>query len=432
MKKMTLLIIGSIMFLTQAFAEVTPKMAIDAYIYAYSMDEAYKHFYETVVKTDYPLNRFQNIRGLADDTYTAHPTINNDTLHLMGWLDVAAEPVIVSVPDMDEGRYWILHTMDLAHYTNGMFGSRIRGNRGGQFMYAAKSWKGEVPESVDEVIRVDTNIIKLMGRIMAVGDEDTKKAIGYMDQWNIRTLSAYLGANGPKPKVRNYPDPEKTTWLERVNFVLCDGSLGEADKKWLDQYKAIGLEPCNTKLTPQQIAAAEEGEKLGYQQIADLATTLTDARLLLGTRESLGDGRRDYFAVGTLLGQWGLPPVEAAYRKSQKDSKGIPLNGKNEYTMRFKAPDVSEFWSVTVYGLDNKLMAKNALNRHSRGDRTLTEDSEGYYTIILSSDVKKYGGKGNFLPIPKKDFYLVMRLYGPSEEIQSGKYQMPDVVLYEQ
>ena len=39
---------------------------------------------------NYPLNRFQNIRALADDSYTAHPTINNDTLHLMGWLDVAA------------------------------------------------------------------------------------------------------------------------------------------------------------------------------------------------------------------------------------------------------------------------------------------------------------------------------------------------------
>ncbi|MCV5991429.1 DUF1254 domain-containing protein, partial [Escherichia coli] len=79
---------------------------------------AYKFFYHTAVENNYPLNRFQNIRALADDSYTAHPTINNDTLHLMGWLDVAAEPVIVSVPDMDEGRYWILHTMDMGHYTN--------------------------------------------------------------------------------------------------------------------------------------------------------------------------------------------------------------------------------------------------------------------------------------------------------------------------
>ncbi len=217
-------------------AAITDDLSRDAYIYAYSMDEAYKQFYETTVKADYPLNRFQNIRVLADDSYTAHPTINNDTLHLMGWLDVAAEPVILSVPDTDEGRYWILHTMDLAHYTNAMIGSRIRGTKGGQFMFASKLWQGDVPETVDEVIQVDTNIIKLMGRIMAAGSEDTKIAQSLMDQWNIRTLSEYVGQNGPKPIVRTYPDPNNSSWLERVKFILCDGSLAETDKDWLEKY----------------------------------------------------------------------------------------------------------------------------------------------------------------------------------------------------
>ena len=145
-----------------ALANAIPdKLAEDAFIYAYSIDEAYKFFYETAVETDTPLNRFQNIRHIADDTYTAHVTINNDTLHLMGWLDVAAEPVIVSIPDMDKGRYWILHTMDMGHYTTSMIGSRLRGNEGGSFMFASRSWQGDVPASVDEVIRVDSNLLKL-------------------------------------------------------------------------------------------------------------------------------------------------------------------------------------------------------------------------------------------------------------------------------
>lgn len=62
-----------------------------------------------------PLNRIQNIRHLANDTYIEHPTINNYALHVMGWLDVAAEPMIVSVPDMDKGRDWILHTLNMDH-----------------------------------------------------------------------------------------------------------------------------------------------------------------------------------------------------------------------------------------------------------------------------------------------------------------------------
>lgn len=209
-----------------AFAQIPDKVAEDAYIYAYSIDEAYKFFYETAVKSDTPLNRFQNIRHLTDDTYSDHPTINNDTLHLMGWLEVAAEPVIVSVPDMNKGRYWILHTMDMGHYTTSMIGSRTHGPKGGHFLIAATDWKGEVPASVDEVIRVDSNLMKLMGRIMATGPEDEKFALNYMDDWNVRTLSAYLGVQGPKEKHRTFPDPEKTNRVQRVNFVLCDGSMG--------------------------------------------------------------------------------------------------------------------------------------------------------------------------------------------------------------
>ncbi|WP_279473734.1 DUF1254 domain-containing protein [Aeromonas caviae] len=53
---------------------------------------------------------------------TEHPGINNDTLHLQGWLDLSAEPVIISVPGMDKGRCWILHTLDMGHYTTSMSG----------------------------------------------------------------------------------------------------------------------------------------------------------------------------------------------------------------------------------------------------------------------------------------------------------------------
>ncbi|WP_434710698.1 DUF1254 domain-containing protein [Pseudomonas sp. R1-1] len=407
------------------FAQVSDKVAEDAYIYAYSIDEAYKFFYETAVKTDTPLNRFQNIRHLADDTYTAHPTINNDTLHLMGWLDVAAEPVIISVPDMDKGRYWVLHTMDMGHYTTSMIGARTRGTKGGHFMFAANGWKGEVPASVDEVIRVDSNLLKVMGRIMATSPEDEKVALNYMDDWNVRTLSAYLGEPGPKEKQRTYLDPEKSNWLQRVNAMLCDGSMGTADKKWLDQYKDIGLAPCNETFTPEQLSAAKKGEELGLKHIKELAPKLTSGGKSLGTREQLGNGARDLFAVGTYVGQWGLPPDESVYLKAETASNGKSLSGANgqKYRMHFKAPDVSQFWSFTVYASDNRLMAHNAINRHSRGDRTLKPDANGMYTIELSA--KGDASNPNYLPIPEKDAYIIMRLYGPSKAVQEGGYKFP-------
>lgn len=408
-----------------AFAQIPDKLAEDAYLYGYSIDEAYKFFYETAVKTDTPLNRFQNIRHLADDTYTAHPTINNDTLHLMGWLDISAEPVIVSVPNMDKGRYWILHTMDMGHYTTSMIGSRTRGEKGGHFMFAARDWNGEVPASVDEVIRVDSNLVKLMGRIMAINPDDEKIALNYMDDWNVRTLSAYLGVPGPKARQHTYLDPAKTNWMQRVNAVLCDGSMGKADKKWLDQYTAIGLAPCKEDFTQEQLAAAKKGEELGMKHIKELAPKMTSSGKLLGTREQLGNGERDLFAEGTFIGQWGLPQDESVYLKSETGSDGKHLNGANgkSYRLHFKAPEVSQFWSFTVYASDNRLMAHNAINRHSRGDRTLKPDADGLYTIELSA--KGDANNPNYLPIPEKDAYLILRMYGPSKDVQAGSYKFP-------
>ncbi|WP_431278260.1 DUF1254 domain-containing protein [Leifsonia poae] len=402
-------------------------LATSAYLYGYSIDEAYKFLYETTVAPGLPFNAFQKLRDLADDSYTAHPTINNDTLHLQGWFDVAAEPVLVTIPDFDEGRYWILHTMDLGHYTNAMIGSRTRGVKGGRFLFAAREWDGEVPEGVDEVVRSESNLIKVMGRIMTIGGDDLVVARDLQDRWLLQPLSEVTGQSAPDRVERVFPDPATTSWLERVNFVLADGSMATADANWLADLDGAGLAPGNTVLTANQLEAADRGQRLGMERIRTLAPQMTNSKRLLGTRDDLQHELRDVFAEGTFLGQWGLPPIESVYLKAETGSDGLPLNGADgkTYRARFLPPEVSEFWSFTVYGDDNRLMAHNALNRHSRGDRTLTPDTDGYYTIELGSDTDINGDNPNFLPIPEKDSYLILRLYGPSQAIQDGNYTMP-------
>lgn len=411
---------------------ISDDLARDAYLYAYSIDEAYTFLYETTIDPGFPLNEFQLLRDLADDTYTAHPTINNDTLHLQGWFDVGAEPVVVTVPDADEGRYWILHTMDLGHYTTAMIGSRTRGTRGGRFLFAGTAWGGEVPDGIEEVVRSDSDLIKVMARIMTIGGSDLEIARGLQDRWKVETLSAFLGVPGPEPLVREYPDPASTIWLQRVNFVLAAGAMEQADARWLAQYREIGLGAGRTNFTDEQVEAAERGERLGMAHIRDLAPSMKNAAKLLGTRADLQDDPRDLFAEGTFIGQWGLPPVESVYLKIENGSDGLPINGSDGkvYRARFLPPEVSEFWSFTVYGSDDRLMAHNVINRHSRGDRTLTPDADGYYTIELTADVGSHTDDPNLLPIPEKDAYLIQRLYGPSQAVQEGDYPTPvfDVV----
>jgi hypothetical protein len=330
-------------------------------------------------------------------------------------------------PDHDDGRYWLLHTMDMGHYTTSLFGKRTRGPKGGRFMFANRAWNGDVPDGVSEVVRLESNFQKLMGRVMATGVEDEKKALTYVDDWNIRTLSEFLGQNGPKPKVRKFVRPAGNSWLERVNFVLADSTMATADAHWLKGLEASGIGAGNENFTPEQLAAAEISEQRVIARLKEILPTLTNASKSLGTREELGNGDRTLFQAGTYVGQWGAPPVEASYIQMVKDQNGDILNGANDYSITFIPPNVSQFWSVTAYGSKTMLMIANDLNRHSRGDRHVKPNPDGTVTLRLSHDTQGKADDADFLPVPSECFYLVLRMYGGDAEVQAGNFPVPVV-----
>jgi hypothetical protein len=294
-------------------------------------------------------------------------------------------------------------------------------------MFANQHWQGEVPDGIAEVVRVESNFIKLMGRVMATGIEDEKKALTYVDDWNIRTLSEFLGCNGPKPKVRNFVPASGNSWLERVNFVLADSTMATADAHWLAGLEASGIGAGKVDFTPEQLAAAAISEQHVIAKLKEVLPTLTNASDALGTRERLGTADRIPFQVATYIGQWGAPPVEASYIQMIKDQNGDILNGANDYSITFVPPKVSQFWSVTAYGSKTKLMIANSLNCHSRGDRHVKLNADGNVTLRLSHDTKGKKDDTNFLPVPSEDFYLLLRMYGGDEDVQTGKFPVPVV-----
>jgi hypothetical protein len=128
-----------------------------------------------------------------------------------------------------------------------------------------------------------------------------------------------------------------------------------------------------------------------------------------------------------MIGIYGQNEQDAVYFSYQADKDGKPLDGTKSYELTFKeAPPVSQFWSLTMYNLPQRLLADNAINRYSIGDRTegLVKDSNGGVSIVLSNTDP---GKGkNWLPTPKGSFFLVMRMYGPGEGIVKGTWRRPE------
>ena len=72
-------------------------------------------------------------------------TPNNDTPYSWAWLDLRAEPIVISVRAVPKERYYVLQFIDLFTYNCAYIGSRSTGNDAGDFLMVGPQWKGEAP-----------------------------------------------------------------------------------------------------------------------------------------------------------------------------------------------------------------------------------------------------------------------------------------------
>ena len=66
------------------------------------------------------------------------------------------------------------------------------------------------------------------------------------------------------------------------------------------------------------------------------------------------------------------------------------------------------YYSITIYGTDNKLLIPNELGRYDRTTYSSEPNSDGTYTVTLSPD----GDGTNGIPTGKP-FYSILRAYLP-------------------
>ena len=170
--------------------------AVDAYIYGYPLvtfDMARKQ-QTNVAKPDEqhaPMNQMIKMRTYLpiDNHCCAAP--NADTLYTIAWLDVHNEPLILSIPEIND-RYYIV-----------------------PLAITGPGWSGTLPEGVTEV-KSTTAIVWLLGRIYSTGTPEDYKAVNdIQDQFKLVPLSAYGKPYTPPPVVID-PDPRalrSTAWI---------------------------------------------------------------------------------------------------------------------------------------------------------------------------------------------------------------------------
>ncbi len=161
--------------------QLTPEearaIAKEAYVYGNPAVDGYRIMYSYFVDASNPdykssWNDIKNIPRVYTHEDRAVQTPNSDTPYSFLALDLRAEPMVLTVPSMDEDRYFSIQLIDLYTHNFEYLGSRTIGNDGGQFLITGPGWNGKVPDGITKKIESETELMLAIYRTQLYNPED--------------------------------------------------------------------------------------------------------------------------------------------------------------------------------------------------------------------------------------------------------------------
>jgi hypothetical protein len=160
----------------------------------------------------------------------------------------------------------------------------------------------------------------------------------------------------------------------------------------------------------------EEEIKAGMEEIQAYMPRVKGGSQLFGSAyEGVGDMDR---AAGVLIGQLGTQARYANYRLYNVDNNGDPLNGTAAYQITvpkegmFKNKD--GYWSLTVYNAEDKYLIANDKEVYNASFYSAMRNADGSVTVRINPE----GIGENAIPNAGKNWYCVLRVYEPLENIE--------------
>jgi hypothetical protein len=424
------------------------RIAEEAFIFAFSMLENYKTMYVQAVNENLPtyrapFNLFAHMRHLLGPEFTEVVGPNNDTLYSLAWLDLGREPVVLSLPDFPDERYYVIQIVDMYTFNVEYIGARATGYQTAKYLFTGPGWNGPTPEGIDGVRRTEGRFMFLLGRTAVADKEDVLTVNTLQDQFDLTHLSAYLGQPAPDPApALNFPpyDPQKAAsigFIDYFNFLLGQLVPGPDERPRLKQWAKIGVQPGKAfdpdTLAPEIRQAVAKGVADAHEKIKaeslQVGRNVNNWTLIgegFGYRSMVG-GKDLLRAAANMVGLYGNNPEEAYNFSAAKDADGEPLDAsKHNYVIHFETPPpVKAFWSVTMYKLPVPLFIANPIHRYSIGDRTpgFEPNEDSSVTIYLQHESPGPGKEANWLPAPDGPFALSLRIYWPEQDVLDGSWE---------
>src|SRR5215813_316853 len=124
-----------------------------------------------------PFNEINNEARVFTYKDTAVVTPNSDTPYSLAWLDLRAEPMVLSVPAVDPKRYYSVMLNDGNTFNYGYIGSRATGSEPGDYLVAGPRWQGNAPPGIKKVFRSTTDFSLAVFRTQLFNAKDMDNVI---------------------------------------------------------------------------------------------------------------------------------------------------------------------------------------------------------------------------------------------------------------
>ena len=436
------------------------QIAMDAYIYGYSLittevTRVQMTNVSAIEGLHAPMGQFINVKRYPPGNFRGVSAPNADTLYSLAWLDVGAEPMVFSHPDMGQ-RYFLFPMYSLWMPVVASVGTRTGATKATNYLITGPGWSGRVPPGMVQ-IKSPTRYFLILGRTYADGtDADYAKVNALQEQYRAVPLSAFgkpftyrAPPVDPNPGFSMTDKPQAVIlgmsaedYFTRMAKLMAEAAPpAPEDAAILARMARIGIVPGQpfdaSKLSP---AVRDSLKDLPQRALAAIIAHRSglgvEANGWIITK-GLGRYGTDYMkrAVVAAFGWPANLQEDAVYPYTETDSEGRTLNGANRYTLTFakgKLPPVNGFWSITMYEIDQGWwFVPNRLNKFTVSPRNnLKANPDGSTTLYFQRESPGADKESNWLPAPAGDFIPMLRMYWPKSQppsILNGSWVPPAV-----
>jgi hypothetical protein len=399
-------------------------------------------------------------------------TPNSDVLYAMSYVDLGKDgPVVLDAPPRLQGillDFWQCPipgpTIRGRNFLGdiGFFGPD-RGE-GGKFLLLPPEYAGKVPDGY-YVYRPATNNVFIFLRAFYEDPKNLKPTVDLLEKTRVYPLNSHASArtmefpNASLVPANMLPVCDFQAFVQLKKLVDSEhGGLGDPD--WMGMLASIGIEK-GKPFHPDDrtIAVLDLAAKTAYKMSRVIGLQETDvngvsyrvypdrqwanpaasgnpfdlAWLKTNTAYRALDARinffTNYYSVSPgMVSQ--VPGLGANYMIANRDADGDLLTGANQYLVKLPANvPVKNFWSVTLYDAANSSGLDNGLPFPSLGSRDKpVVNSDGTIDLFFGPTAPQ-GKDGNWLrTVPGKGFFVILRLYGPTEASFDKSWKPGDLV----